>query len=70
MLTGTEYNVTRKAADDANAILRDEYGLKETGLQIHEIHPEKLGGSPTDLENKCVIPVPVHHLYNVFWYRL
>lgn len=40
------------------------------GLQIHEIHPVKFGGSPTDLLNKVFLTPEEHRLYNTFWFKL
>ena len=40
------------------------------GLHIHENHPVKFGGSPTDPLNKRAMTPAQHYLYNAFWRRL
>jgi len=37
------------------------------GLRIHEIHPIKFGGSPTDPTNKIALSPFVHNLYTTWW---
>lgn len=40
-------------------------------MEIHEIHPVKFGGSPTDLSNKIAIPIDVHRkLVTPWWNKL
>gem|GEM_PF-3300476 len=69
LLEGAEYDAARKAANSANAALhRTDASLK--GLQIHEIHPVKFGGSPTNLSNKAALTPQEHRLYNTFWQKL
>jgi hypothetical protein len=36
-------------------------------MQIHEIHPVKFGGHPTDLANKIVLPGEQHRQLNGWW---
>jgi hypothetical protein len=40
------------------------------GLEIHEVKPVVLGGSPTDPENKVYVAPPKHAELSVFWNRL
>jgi hypothetical protein len=37
---------------------------------IHEIHPIKFGGSPTDLANKIALSPEDHYAINAWWGRL
>ena len=39
------------------------------GLHIHEIHPVKFNGSPTDLGNKMIVTPAEHYELNTFWNR-
>lgn len=39
------------------------------GLEIHEIEPVKMGGSPTDLNNKVAIQSQVHRRYVTPWWN-
>jgi len=43
---------------------------KYAGKQIHEIHPVKFGGSPTDPANKIALTPAEHAKYTTFWNRL
>ncbi len=67
LLTGSEYEAARKAANKANAALhrteRDQY----QGKEIHEIHPVKFGGSPTDNSNKVALSRAEHAKITAFW---
>jgi hypothetical protein len=60
VLEGEEYQTARRAANETNAAIRAEHGLEETGEHIHEIHPVKFGGSPTDPANKMLLPASEH----------
>jgi hypothetical protein len=55
--------------DRINEKRRDADPAKHKDMQIHEIHPVKFGGHPTDSENKIVLPVEQHRLLNGWWYR-
>ncbi|RME56046.1 HNH endonuclease [Candidatus Parcubacteria bacterium] len=69
ILEGEEYEKARKAANSVNrAMHRANPSLQ--GLQIHEIHPIKFGGSPTDLTNKIPLTRPEHAQYTTWWNRL
>ncbi|PFE05273.1 hypothetical protein COE15_05615 [Bacillus cereus] len=64
-----EYNQARKAANSANRKIHRE-NPEFKGKQIHEIHPVRYGGSPTDLANKIPLSPPEHYQYNNYWNRL
>ena len=69
LLEGAEYETARKAANSANrAMHRADDSLK--GLQIHEVHPVKFGGSPTDPLNKVPLTPQDHSPYTVWWNSL
>ncbi len=68
LLEGAEYEAARNLANATNRGLHQQGLFK--GLEIHEIHPVKFGGSPTDLANKIGLPRPTHTLYTTWWNRL
>jgi hypothetical protein len=70
LLQDAEYSAARKAANQANAAIRRAEPAKYAGKQIHEIHPVKFGGSPTDPANKIALTPPEHAKYTTFWNRL
>ncbi|UZQ52274.1 HNH endonuclease signature motif containing protein [Clostridium kluyveri] len=39
-------------------------------MQIHEVHPVKFGGSPTDISNKIPLTPKEHAQYTTWWNRL
>ncbi len=66
LITGGEYNDARRAADNANRrIHRQNPALSLK--QIHEIHPVKFGGHPTDISNKIPLEPETHRGFNRFW---
>ncbi len=67
LLAGAEYDAARKAANQANAALRRADPAKYIGKQIHEIHPIKYGGSPTDPANKVALPSALHATFTTWW---
>lgn len=67
LLTGAEYDAARTAANRANAALRRANPELYRGKQIHEIHPVKFGGSPTDPANKIALTPQEHYRFNEFW---
>lgn len=69
LLEGAEYAAARKAANSTNAALH-RANPEFKGMQIHEIHPVKFGGSPTDLSNKAVLSPKQHAEYTKFWNSL
>ena len=69
LLEGAEYTTARNLANKTNAALhRTNPQLK--GLQIHEVHPVKFGGSPTSMSNKLFLTPQQHRLYNTFWFKI
>ncbi len=70
MLRGAEYEAARKAANRANAALRRKYRAELKGTEVHEAHPVKLGGSPTDPANKFAVPDAPHDTFTTWWRRL
>lgn len=69
LLGGAEYEKARAAANQANAALRRADPEAYRGKQIHEIHPVKFGGSPTDPANKIALTPQEHYRLNAFWRR-
>jgi RHS repeat-associated protein len=67
--TGAEYDRARSAANQVNAQLRWTNPDAYRGKQIHEIHPVKFGGSPTDSANKIALTRQEHYRLNAFWMR-
>ncbi|WP_243739926.1 DUF6443 domain-containing protein [Flavobacterium chryseum] len=67
LLEGAEYTTARNSANVKNAAIRraDPEALK--GLQIHEIHPVKFGGNPTDMLNKTYLTQQQHSAYTNYW---
>lgn len=69
ILEGEEYNNARDLANKTNAnIHKTRPDLK--GAQIHEIHPVKFGGSPTDIENKVALSPKEHAKYTTYWNKI
>jgi filamentous hemagglutinin len=66
---GVEYDAARGAADKANRIFRRKQGLVGKPVDVHEIHPVKFGGSPTDPANKIVLPRDVHQQQVTPWWN-
>ncbi|HFK1517658.1 TPA: WXG100 family type VII secretion target [Bacillus cereus] len=58
-----------EAANSANRKIHRE-NPEFKGKQIHEVHPVKYGGSPTDLANKIPLSPTEHYQYNNYWNRL
>ena len=69
-LEGEDYTEVRDVANDFNRKLRsaDPY-YANNGLEIHEIEPVKMGGSPTDISNKVAIQSQVHRRYVTPWWN-
>ena len=66
LLEGNEYNTARNLANKTNAnIHQNRPDLK--GTQIHEVHPVKFGGCPTDIDNKIALLPKEHAKYTAFW---
>lgn len=69
LLEGEEYNYARKLANKINTSLHKQYSELD-GLQIHEMHPVKFGGSPTDIDNKIALTPKEHAKYTAFWNKV
>jgi len=69
LLEGAEYDLARKTANNANRLLH-KANPEFKGMQIHEIHPVKFGGDPTNPLNKALLTPEEHRLYNAFWFKL
>jgi RHS repeat-associated protein len=69
ILRGAEYDAARMAANSANRAIRAGNPDALKGMEIHEIHPVKLCGSPTDLANKAAIPGPLHRAQVTPWWN-
>lgn len=66
LIDGDEYQQARTAANNENAAIhRNNPALK--GKDIHEVHPVKFGGSPTDHANKIPLSRAEHAKYTRFW---
>ena len=69
ILEGTEYTDARNLANRTNTnIHRNRPDLK--GMQIHEMHPVKFGGSPIDIDNKIALSPKEHAKYTAFWNKV
>jgi hypothetical protein len=68
IIEGTEYDVTRRAANNANKALH-EANPSLKGMQIHEIKPIKFGGSPTEAYNKIPLNPSEHAKVTTWWRR-
>ncbi len=69
LLEGAEYDAARKAANKANQAIRKANPEAYKGLEIHEIHPVKYGGSATDPTNKIAIPRDYHRRVVTPWWN-
>lgn len=69
LLEGAEYDAARKAANQANQAMRKANPEAYKGMEIHEIHPVKYGGSPTDPANKIAIPKGYHRKEVTPWWN-
>jgi RHS repeat-associated protein len=70
ILTGPSYDAARRAADAANRSIHRNGGSLLDDMEIHEVHPVKFGGSPTDPNNKIALPGPIHDEYTTWWNAL
>jgi RHS repeat-associated protein len=66
ILEGGEYAAARRAANRANQAMH-QADPSIAGMDIHEIHPVKFGGSPTDPSNKIVLRRPDHVPATTWW---
>ncbi|WP_169266704.1 MULTISPECIES: hypothetical protein [Brasilonema] len=77
LLSKAEYAKARSLANTTNRNIRKDIRrinpssldkkVMGTKMEIHEIHPIKFGGSPTDLNNKIIIPEKVHTELTNWW---
>ncbi|WP_328457778.1 FG-GAP-like repeat-containing protein [Streptomyces sp. NBC_00386] len=72
VLGDAEYEAAKEAKKVANNALRRKFlkFFKSTWTDIHEVHPVKFGGSPTDLANKEIISPPEHWEVTAWWNAL
>lgn len=66
LVEGDEYTKGREAANKENACIHKD-NPNYRGKDIHEIHPVKFGGSPTDHSNKIALSRAEHSKYTRFW---
>ena len=66
LLDGDEYSNARRLANTTNSRLH-RMNPELAGLQIHEVHPVKFGGSPDLLTNKLFLTPERHSEFTVFW---
>lgn len=69
LLEGAEYNAARNAANKANREIRKDQGLVGVRVDVHESNPVKFGGSPTDINNKEILPRDVHRQQVTPWWN-
>jgi len=69
LLKGAEYNQNRRAANASNR-KRHKTDASLAGKQIHETHPVKFGGSPTEPLNKTILSPAEHSTLTTWWNRL
>jgi len=69
LLEGQEYKDARVSANNANDAIKQKYP-QTRGYDIHEIHPIKFGGSPTDINNKILLFKPEHYKFSSFWLKM
>jgi len=70
LIEGQEYRDSRDAADRINEYLHKTDPGTYAGKHIHEIHPIKFGGSPTELANKIALSPEDHYALNAWWMRV
>jgi hypothetical protein len=69
IIEGQEYEEARTAANAVNrALHQNDPSL--AGMQLHEIHPVKLGGDPFSIANRIAITLDQHAAFTVWWNRL
>ena len=68
VLESDEYTNARKLANKTNRNLHKQ-NPELDGLQIHEMHPVKFGGSPTNIDNKIALTSKEYAKYTIFWNR-
>ena len=66
LLEGDEYALARRQTNAANRKYHRQHP-EFRGKDIHEIHPVKFGGSPTDVRNKIPLSRSEHTPFTKFW---
>lgn len=66
ILEDEQYEMARKEANSVNSAIHKANPSLE-GLDIHEVHPVKFGGSPTDPANKIPLTRIEHAKYTTWW---
>ena len=66
LVDGDDYQLAKKQKNAANRKYHRNHPECD-GMDIHEIHPVKFGGSPTDVNNKIPLPPSKHQEYTNFW---
>jgi filamentous hemagglutinin len=69
LLEGSEHDAARSAANKANSAIRREQGLIGQPVDVHETNPVKFGGSPTDPDNKIILPRDVRRQQVTPWWN-
>jgi len=69
LVENPEYDAARKAANKVNADLHKANPALQ-GKVVHEIHPVKFGGSPTELANKTILTQKDHAPATVWWNKM
>ncbi|HEY0069701.1 MAG TPA: RHS repeat-associated core domain-containing protein [Chloroflexia bacterium] len=66
LLDNSSYTKARRVATNANRSIRRRNNLP-TEHEVHEIHPVKFGGDPSDPWNKIILPDTIHDQYTGWW---
>jgi hypothetical protein len=69
VIEGGEYTAARQEANAVNRSMHRADASLE-GKHIHEIHPVKFGGSPTDPKNKIPLTQQIHRQVTAWWNQL
>lgn len=69
IIEGEEYRSSRSIANKANDKIRRTKGLRGVSVDIHEVHPIKFGGSPSDQKNKVVLDRAFHRKNVTPWWN-
>ena len=68
LIEGVEYDTARGVANQTNQAMHTANPTLK-GMQIHEIHPVKFGGSAADISNKIPL-TPSEHAKATTWWRM
>ena len=69
VLEGAESEAARSAVNQANNGIRLQQGLRGMPVDVHEIHPVKSGGSPTDRAYKTILDRAIHRQQVTPWWN-